>query len=391
MPWKETSAMEQRKEFIEAYLRHEGDFKALCKQFEVSEKTGHKWKNRFLEQGFAGLQEQSRAPNNSPAQLSEDVVIRLIKLRTAHPTWGPKKLAVLYARAWPGMDVPSESSIYRVLGKAGLIEKRRIRQINPDESAQKLRNRIEPEEPNDVWTVDFKGWWKSSGELCDPLTVRDLKSKYILTVRLMENKSTEAVRAVFERLFQKYGLPKVIRSDNGTPFATTTGYLGLTNLSAWWMYLGILPDRTTPGTPTENGSHERMHADLSHEIQGKIPGGVTANQAAIDLWLKEYNQVRPHEALGMRTPAEVYRPSSRPFNITPEEVEYPPGFLCRKINKLGFVKLGNSQYPVSSALRGLTVGLQPNSQSQYTIWLGDFPVGLLDTQIACVSPIDVVK
>ncbi|MHB8963727.1 MAG: integrase core domain-containing protein [Saccharofermentanales bacterium] len=376
--------MEQRKEFIKEYLQGTDNFKLLCEHFEISEKTGHKWKNRFLEYGYAGLLDQSKTPANSPNQLDEDTVIRLIKMRTAHITWGPKKLAVLYEKAYPESLTPSESSIYRVLGKADLIQKRRIR--HADTSASRLRKRIEANEPNDVWTVDFKGWWVSKGERCMPLTVRDLKSKCILDISLMESTTAIAVRAVFENLFHRYGLPKVIRSDNGTPFATTNGLLGMTTLSAWWMFLGIIPDRTDPGCPTQNGSHERMHADLSREIQGKIPGGIAANQRAIDAWVDEYNQIRPHEALGMKTPSEVYCKSSIPYNGTPDEIEYPIGFMTRKINKNGIIKINSMQYTISSSLRGLTVGLQPNSDDDYLLWLGDYPIGLLDTKLACLNP-----
>ncbi len=153
--------MEQRKQFITEYLCGTDSFKALCQKFGISEKTGHKWKNRFLEFGFSGLADQSRAPSNSPNQLDEDTVIRLIKMRSAHPAWGPKKLAVLYKSAYPESPTPSESSIYRILGKAGLIPKRRFR--HPDPTASKLRNKLEALQPNDVWTVDFKGWWMSQG------------------------------------------------------------------------------------------------------------------------------------------------------------------------------------------------------------------------------------
>lgn len=389
MPWKETCVMEQRKEFIKEYMKGTDNFKKLCERFGISEKTGHKWKNRFLEYGYSGLLDQSKAPINTPSQLDEDTVIRLIKMRSAHPTWGPKKLAVLYEKAYPQTPPPSQSSIYRVLGKAGLIQKRRVRQA--DTSASKLRNRIEAIEPNDVWTVDFKGWWMSRGERCVPLTVRDLKSKYILDVRLMESATANAVKEVFEELFRKHGLPKVIRSDNGSPFATTNGFLGLTTLSAWWMLLGILPDRTDPGCPTQNGSHERMHADLSREIQGKIPGGVAANQAALNAWVEEYNRVRPHKALGMKTPSEVYRKSDISFEGTPDELKYPFGFMTRKINTRGFVKLNQIRYPVSASLRGLTVGLQPHSENEYLIWLGDYPIGLLDEKLACVKAVNVLE
>lgn len=390
MPWKETSAMEQRKQFITDYLGGTDNFKSLCQRYQISEKTGHKWKNRFLQSGFSGLLEQSRTPSNSPNQLDEDTVIRLIKMRTAHPSWGPKKLAVLYERAYPDSVLPSQSSIYRVLGKAGLIKKQRIRHTDTT-TASKLRNKIDAHSPNDVWTVDFKGWWMSQGERCVPLTVRDLHSRFILTICLMEQTTAISVKSVFEQLFYQYGLPKVIRSDNGTPFASTNGFLGLTTLSAWWMSLGILPDRTEPGCPTQNGSHERMHADLSREIQGRIHGGRKANQAAIDMWASEYNQIRPHEALGMKTPAQIYQKSEVKYEEVLGEPNYPIGYMTRKINKHGEVKISKVSYPVSSSLRGLTVGIQPNSDGTFTIWLHEFPLGILDTQISCVSALDVLK
>jgi transposase InsO family protein len=389
MPWKETCAMEQKRAFINEYLQGVDNFKKHCERYEISEKTGHKWKNRFLEGGFAGLLDQSKAPRNSPNQLDEDAVIRLIKLRTAHPTWGPKKLAVLYGKAYPGSPVPSESSIYRVLGKANLIEKRRLRKVST--SAAHLRNRIVAHEPNDVWTVDFKGWWVSDGERCLPLTIRDLKSKYIIDVRLMKDMTATGVKAVFEKAFKKYGLPKVIRSDNGSPFASSQGYLGLTTLSAWWMFLGILPDRTDPGCPTQNGSHERMHADLSRDIQAKIPGGVVANQEAIDLWIQEYNNVRPHETLEMKTPSDVYCNSSITYKGTPDDLEYPIGFRTRKIDSRGYVKIDGARVIVSQSLFGFTVGLQPKNYKEYLMWFSEFPIGVLDTAISCLNPIDVIK
>lgn len=389
MAWKETCVLEQRTEFIKEYLKGDCCFKELCAKYGVSEKTGHKWKNRFLQYGFTGLNNQSKAPENMPHQLDEDTIIHLIKLRMAHPTWGAKKLAVLYAKAYPERDMPSASSIYRVLGKAGLIHRRRIRTVKPDVS--RLRNRIPANEPNDVWTVDFKGYWFSGGEQCLPLTVRDLASKYILDIHLMQSGSADAVRAVFEEIFCKYGLPKVIRSDNGIPFATTFSALGLTRLSAWWVYNGILPDRTDPGCPTQNGSHERMHADLSREIQGKIPGGIAANQQAIDFWVEEYNHVRPHEALGMRTPADVYKKSETQYSGTPEELEYPITFITRKINKHGRLKVKRQAIPISSALRGMTVGLQPTADNEYVLWLADFPLGTVDMETHCFCALEKLE
>ena len=387
MPWKETSVFEQRKAFIEEVLDGKEPIKAICGKYGISEKTGHKWKRRFMESGIAGLADESRAPHSSPGQLGEDAVIRVIAIRQAHPTWGPKKIAALYGRAYPGEDAPSESSIYRVLGKAGLVAPRRVRAA-PSGSAGSMRRLIPAEGPNDVWTVDFKGWWVSDGERCLPLTVRDLASRAILEVRLMESASAAAVRERFEGLFSRFGLPKVIRSDNGTPFATTTGFLGLTTLSAWWMSLGIVPDRTQPGSPGQNGSHERMHADISREIQGRVPGGVAANQAALDAWVEEYNRQRPHEALGMRTPSEAYAPSERAYDPA-AAVEYPIGFAPRRVSKAGAIRLGGRLYQLGSALRGLTVGVQPGGDGA-TVWLGGFPIASVDYATEGVRAIDIL-
>jgi transposase InsO family protein len=391
MPWKETRVADERKAFIEEFLAGQDTIKELCRRYGISEKTGHKWKNRFMERGIAGLNDKSRAPQSSPNQLDEDTVIRLLGIRAAHPTWGPKKLAILYARAYPNDSAPSESSIYRVLGKAGLIRRRKVRSADAA-GAELMRRQIEAKAPNDVWTVDFKGWWYSSGQKCLPLTVRDLHSRFILGIRLMEVTTADEVRKVFERLFSAYGMPKAIRSDNGTPFATVHGLLGLTTLSAWWMSMGIVPDRTDPGKPTQNGSHERMHGDMSREIQGRILGGVDANQAAIDLWVEEYNTVRPHEALGMKTPSDVYARSEKDYLQEDIEWVYPIGFETRKVNKHGYVKLRKRMHMVSSSLRGHTVGLQQQEEDgEYLVWLGEFPLAILDTRLDCLKPMDILQ
>lgn len=386
MSWKETNVMEQRTSFVRDLNKQDRPFRELCIEYGISEKTGYKWKNRFVENGLTGLADMSRRPRSSPAELGENAIIRLIKIRSAHPSWGAKKIAVLYFKAYRGEDVPSISSINRILGKADLLKKRRVKTAVPD--ASRLRRHIQPEQPNDVWTVDFKGWWMSGGEKCLPLTVRDLKSKYLLAVTLLTAASTEAVKSVFLRLFRTYGLPKVIRSDNGTPFANAHAILQLSTLSCWWITLGILPDRIEPGKPTQNGSHERMHADLANEVQSqKIPGGIGPTQCAIDAWREEYNTIRPHEALGMLTPADVYRPSSRVYEGDPDVIEYPMGFLPRKVRSNGLISVDGISISISYALRGLTIGLQPQKEGGYLAWLADFPLGFLDVQSACFNPL----
>ena len=386
MPWKEVDKMTEKEKFINEALKAEKPFKHLCNEFGISEKTGYKWKNRFYADGKAGLQEQSRETKTHNNALEEDAIIEIIKFKEAHPYWGAKKIRELYSRKYPEKETPSLSSVNRILDKCGMVKKRRIKPATTE--TKRLRQYIKAEEPNDVWAIDFKGWWKSSGELCEPFTVRDIVSKKILCVRLMESKSSEAVRAVMTELFKEYGLPKVIRSDNGTPFSSPNGLLSLTSLSAWWITLGITPDRTDKGTPGQNGSLERMHADIAREIQGQIKGGRKANQIVLDEWVKEYNSVRPNEAIGMKTPDEVYKKSDRKYIGDYDEIEYPIGYETRKVFSSGEILVKSVRVTIGYSLRGMNVGLKPNQNNSYDVYLADFLLGNLDMDSYCFTPFE---
>ena len=386
MPWKVTDKMNEKEKFINEMLKNEKPFKHLCAEFGISEKTGHKWKNRFYTEGKTGLYEQSRATKTHSNALEEDVIISIIALKNAHPFWGAKKIRELFSKAHPECCVPSLSSVNRILDKSGLVKKRRVKPASND--CKRLRQHIKAEAPNDVWAIDFKGWWKSSGEICEPLTVRDVASKKILTVKLMESKSSEAVKAVMTELFKEFGLPKVIKSDNGTPFASPNGILSLTRLSAWWITLGITPDRTDKGTPGQNGSLERMHADIAREIEGRIKGGRATNQIALDQWVKEYNSIRPNEAIGMKTPDEVYVKSDVKYTGDFDDIEYPIGFLRRKVFGSGEILINSVRVSIGFSLRGLTVGLKPNINNTFDVFLADFLLGTIDINSYCFSPLD---
>ena len=392
MPWKEIDAMKEKKSFIDTMLKQDRPFRQLCREYGISEKTGYKWRNRFYEQGYAGLEEESRAPREHPNTIDGDTAAELFCLRNAHPSWGAKKLQALYQRAHPGVTPPSLSSVNRILEKAGLLRKKRIHRTNAVSDCPRLNQMLEAHAPNDVWCIDFKGWWRSDGELCEPFTVRDKYSRKVLCARLMTGKTTEDVRPVMTELFRKYGLPKAIHSDNGTPFAATNGILGLTKLSAWWISLGILPERSLPGCPGQNGSLERMHADIAREIEGRIPGGIAANQVALDAWVEEYNAVRPNEAIGMRTPDEVYRPSDRKYTGDFDTLEYPAGYLPRKVFKSGEIILDGVRVTIGHALRGWHVGLRPQKQpGLYDVFLAEFLLGTLDMTSCCFTPLTEVK
>lgn len=389
MSWKETDVMKEKEKFIDAVIKAEKPFKYICEDFGISEKTGHKWKNRFYEEGKLGLYEKSREAENHPNALPEDTVIAIIQLKTAHPYWGAKKILELFKKSRRNAEVPSLSSVNRILSKANLIKKRRVKPVSVD--CRRLHAHIQPQEVNDVWAIDFKGYWRSDGEICEPFTVRELVSRKILCVKLMQSKSSEAVRAVMTDLFKKYGLPKVIRSDNGTPFSSPNGVLSLTSLSAWWITLGITPDRTEKGSPGQNGSLERMHADIAREIEGKVRGGVLANQAVIDAWVEEYNSVRPNEAIGMKTPDEVFIPSERKYIGDYEEIEYPLGFLTRKVTAGGEIVLNSIRIAIGYSLRGLYIGLKPLENNSYEAYLADFILGTVDMNSCCFFPLDVLK
>lgn len=389
MSWKETDVMKEKEKFIDAVIKAEKPFKYICEDFGISEKTGHKWKNRFYEEGKLGLYEKSREAENHPNALPEDTVIAIIQLKTAHPYWGAKKILELFKKSRRNAEVPSLSSVNRILSKANLIKKRRVKPVSTD--CRRLHAHIQPQEVNDVWAIDFKGYWRSDGEICEPFTVRELVSRKILCVKLMQSKSSEAVRAVMTDLFKKYGLPKVIRSDNGTPFSSPNGVLSLTSLAAWWITLGITPDRTEKGSPGQNGSLERMHADIAREIEGKVRGGVLANQAVIDAWVEEYNSVRPNEAIGMKTPDEVFIPSERKYIGDYEEIEYPLGFLTRKVTAGGEIVLNGIRIAIGYSLRGLYIGLKPLENNSYEAYLADFILGTVDMNSCCFFPLDVLK
>jgi len=375
MPWKETQKMDQRMEFVMKALVHP-NFRELCREYRVSAKTGYKWRERFVRPGLAGLDELSRRPHGHAAELGEAVVCEIVRLKQAHPHWGPRKIRALYQRKHGG-EVPSESSFKRVLERAGLTVRRRVRRVA---ETGRLGNGRKATEPNEVWSVDFKGWWRDrEGLRVEPLTVRDEHSRMLLEMRALADIRTVTLRACFERLFERYGLPGAIRSDNGVPFASSRGLLGLSRLSAWWLVLGIDLERGRPGCPQDNGAHERMHLDIRRELEG---GRVGRDQAAFDLWREQYNTERPHEALGMRVPGEVYRRSERVYEGTPTEIDYG-GMATRKVrDKSGEIGYRKERILITSAIGGWTVGLSPQADGLVEVWFSRMLLGHIDPETA---------
>ena len=376
MPWKEISVMDERRKFIIRALDPREEFRSLCREYGISTKTGYKWKERFLALGVEGLKDQSRRPKGSNQRLIEEVVCEIIKLKLSHRRWGPKKIQDMYGRMHESEVLPSLSTFNRVLAKAGLVDHRRRRKQT---IRQGMPSKVEVEKPNDLWTVDFKGWWYTpSKQKCEPLTVRDQYSRYILSLRGVSNSKTEAIKAEFERLFKENGLPRAIRSDNGPPFASCRSMLNLTKLSVWWLSLGIRLDRIEPGKPYQNGAHERLHKDIKQELQGMIEGDLTAHQAAFDQWRDEFNTERPHEALGMQTPSNVYQKSEIGYDEAAVEIIYPYGYIQRLVNDRGLICLYQNKVFISNAFEGYHLGLKLEAKDTYGVWFDHLRIGQID-------------
>jgi putative transposase len=379
MPWKKSEPMEQRIEFALKALRT-GNFRELCREYGISAKTGYKWRERFLNQGSGGLVEESRRPRSHAEQLSEEIICEMVRLKVAHPAWGPRKIRELYIRQKG--QAASESSFKRVLERSGLTQKRRRRQVS---ESGRLWSGKKATAANEIWTVDFKGWWWRGQERCEPLTVRDEYSRYLLELRAMEDARAETVRRSFERLFERHGLPGAIRSDNGTPFASRKALHGLSRLSAWWMALGIDLERGRPGHPQDNGAHERLHRDISLQLESLGP---QTTQQALDLWRQEFNDQRPHEALGMRCPGELYCCSSRKYQGPLEELMYPD-MASRRVNGSGQIRWENELHFVTTSLAGWSVGLKGTPEGRIEVWFARLLLGWIDPLSASFLRADI--
>ena len=360
--------MDQKMEFCLKSLRG-GNFRELCGAYGISTKTGYKWRERFLERGYQGLEELSRRPHGHPEQLEVQQVCAIVRLKGAHPFWGARKLAELYRRRY-GQAV-SESTIKRILERSGLVDKRKVGAAS---QSGRLSSGRKAQGVNEVWTVDFKGWWWQKAQRCQPLSVRDEYSRYILGLESLKDGSTESVRKSFESLFARYGLPQAIRSDNGSPFASSQSVWGLSRLSAWWMALGIELERSRPGHPQDNAAHERMHRDIGLELEALERG----DQASLDLWRQEYNEQRPHQGLGMRYPSEVYQKSKRRYEPV-AQLQYDK-MANRKVRSSGAISWNDRALLISRSLAGWNVGLQSDGQGEIEVWFARLLLGWIEPE-----------
>lgn len=370
--------MDLRREFVLAASTPGTNIAELSRRFGISRNNAYKWLRRYQDEGEAGLADRSRRPL-TVSGTSGETVLQIIELRRRYPKWGAKKLHTLMRQRTDRVDVPSVKTIARILDRAGEPRlrkaRRRLRLV------LRQHEKLEVNGPNDVWTVDFKGWWRTvDGKRYEPLTVRDAFSRYVLCLQMLGSMSAQVVKPAFERLFQAKGLPRVIRVDNGAPFACTSAPAGLSRLSAWWTSLGIRVSFSRPAHPQDNGAHERMHADVAAELEADPAASAHLQQQAADRWRQEFNEIRPHEALQMRTPSDLYVPSKRRYLGVTAPV-YPATYAIRRATAQGCVRYAGRNVFISESVAGFDVAVQAK-RGRLRARFYDLDLGLFDLAAA---------
>ncbi len=369
MPWQEACVQNERMRFVVDWERGEDSMAELCRRYGVSRKTGYKWLQRYREQGLAGLQDQPCAPRSHPNQTPAAIEQQILAAKAAHPKWGPLTLQGWLEKQHPSVAWPARSTIGNLLQRHGLTVPRKRR----PRAAPSPLPLTSPDEPNRVWCADFKGWFRTQdGVRCDPLTISDAASRYLLRCQLVRPDG-EHVRPLFEATFREFGLPAVMRTDNGPPFATVAVH-GLSELAVWWIKLGIYPERIEPGHPEQNGRHERMHRTLKQYTASPPAANGRAQQRAFDRFRREYNEERPHQGLEMRTPAQCYARSPRTYPKRLSEPEYPEGFAVRRVVN-GEIRWRCQRVFVGKGLNGERVALEAIGEGVWRVWFCFYELG----------------
>jgi transposase InsO family protein len=383
MPWKECSVMDERMRFVIRLKDGEG-MASLCREFGISRKTGYKILDRYEECGLEGLSDRTRRPFRYANQLPEPVEAAIVAAKREKPHWGARKIRERLLRRLPhAVKVPACSTIHAVLDRHGLVSR-----------ATRSRTRTEGTplseglRPNDLWCTDYKGEFMLADQrYCYPLTVTDHASRYLLLCEAMESNQEQPAFMAFERLFRERGLPRAIRSDNGVPFASPHGLFNLSKLSVWWLRLGISIERIQPGHPQQNGRHERMHLTLKKEATRPAGANLLQQQAKFDAFLEEFNHERPHEALAMKCPAEVYTASSRPYQGIPEP-HYPFHDKTILVTSCGRLCLYRKKINLSTCLAGQAVGIKEVDNGIWLVSFMDYDLGYIDLEEKPLQPLD---
>lgn len=375
MPWKEVKSVDERVKFIGRLLDGE-KMVDLCREFGISRKTGYKFLERYEKYGVEGLNNTSRRPFHIARKTDDRIENLVIKLKGVYPTWGPKKLKARIEKLHPGVVFPATSTFGEILARHGLVKPRRKR---PIEERFHPTDLSESKSCNEVWNTDFKGHFRlGNQEYCYPLTATDDLSRFLLSCEALTSTKARPSIAVFEQLFDEYGLPGSIKSDNGVPFSAR-GMGGLSELSAWWMSLGIMPQRITPGKPQENGRHERMHRTLKAETTRPAGGNQLQQQEKFDEFKERYNQERPHEALAMKAPGDLYERSTKSLSDAQNTNHYALHDFTKIISISGSFRLTPTKFCfIGRSMRGLRLGFRDLGKSVLLVSLGPFDIGYID-------------
>jgi putative transposase len=374
MPWEKTCVMDNRMRFVNALTEDGAIIAEICERFGVSRETGYKWLKRYQNKGVDGLKDLSRAPLQHGLAHPDELVQKILALRERWPHWGPRKLRAKLVALEPDIQLPAASTIGDWLRREGLTRPQGRRRRSPPYTQPFTAVTAS----NDVWAVDFKGWFRTGDNMrCDPLTVTDAFSRALLRCQVAEHPDHDHVRPIIEAAFCEFGLPKAIRSDNGTPFASLAAG-GLSRLSVWWIKLGITPERIDPGKPQQNGRHERMHGTLQQETTRPPAATLSQQQARFDRFRREYNEERPHEALGQRTPASFYQPSTRSYPCVLQEPVYDADLAVRRVRSNGQIKWGGEFVFVSELLVGEPIGIAETDSGDWLVRFADVELGIID-------------
>ena len=374
MPWKELCALGLRTEMIDQWLRKEYSVTELSESYGISRKTIYKWVDRYLSQGKAGLAELSRDSYRHPNATPEETVKAILDMKKRRMRWGPRKVIAKLRSDYPDIRWPADSTTHEILKRYCLVRSRQYRHHTPAYTEPFLGC----DRPNRVWSADYKGHFRmGNGRLCYPLTISDNHSRYLLGCWGLSRPTFEQTQPCFEWVFRHYGLPDAIRTDNGTPFASI-GLGGLSRLSVWFIKLGIRPERIEAGCPEQNGRHERMHRTLKESTASPPKRNIQEQQKAFNRFINEYDNERPHEALGQRPPASVYRPSSRPFLAKLPKVEYDLNVTVRYVHTNGYIKWNGSLLFLSETLIGEYVALELLDEHLWGVRFSFHPLGILN-------------
>ena len=366
--------MDEKIAFIAECLQGKLPMTALCERHGISRDTGYRLLGRYRDEGPSGLEPRSRAPHRHGMTMAEEVAATIVALRHQRPYWGPKKRRAVLQRRDPKQLWPAPSTIGDLLRRQGLSEprRRRRRAVPPGQPFLPVH------EPNDLWCIDFKGWFRTAdGQRCDPLTITDADSRFLIECRIVPE-TTQAVQPVVEQAFRELGLPRAIRSDNGAPFASSNSPGGLSRLSVQWVKLGIRLERIEPGAPQQNGRHERMHATLKAETSRPPAATAAAQQVWFDHFRNDFNDNRPHEALGQVPPTSRYRPSPRPYPDKIEAPWYDADHAVREVRSNGEIRWGGEMIFLSEALIGEPVGIAETQAGDWMVRFADIDLGIID-------------